>query len=221
MSSYSRFEQARINQLLSSYSPQEPPRLSLDFGDYLSLIWRLDSCADKPKRASYYRACLAALAQALGIQDTALHKLVRITPPGEIYAQITNLPYRSGSRLLDAQDRKAAIAKLVQIRDSICTLGASQQNWRVSYPGAGIVDIDLRERVFAVLFTAFQGQFGNFARLLLVGDIVLASLLVGYDVVADINLHDLVLRSGYPDPESERAQSEYVADDSSRRILQS
>ncbi len=218
MASYSRFEQARINQLLSAYSPQESPRLSLDFGDYLSLIWRLDHCAEKPKRASYYRACLSALAQALEIQDSTLHKLVKTTEPGTIYTQITNLPYRSGSRLLDAQDRKAAIAKLVQIRDSICALGASQKGWQVSYPGAGIMDVDLRERVFAVLFTAFQGQFSSFARLLLVSDIVLASLLIGYDVVQDISLHDLVIRFGYPDPESERAQSEYDADDISRRM---
>ena len=41
----SRFEQARINQLISSYAPNDPPRLVLDFGDMLSLVWRLDKSA--------------------------------------------------------------------------------------------------------------------------------------------------------------------------------
>src|SRR5215207_7104686 len=61
------FEQARIQQLLSSYGPEEPPRLYLDFGDFLSILWRLDCCTEQPRRARYYRRCLHALSKALDI----------------------------------------------------------------------------------------------------------------------------------------------------------
>jgi hypothetical protein len=215
----SRFEQSRIAQLLGLYAPHEPPRLPLDFGDYLSLMWRYDRCADRPRRAAYYRQCLTALASGLRIHQLAIQKLVETTPPGELFRQLPNLPYRDSRRLVDAQDRKAAINQLCHLRDSICEIGAYQQNWGVSYPGAGIQETELRERVFAVLFTALQGQFQNFARMLLVTDIVLANLLVGYDVVNDAPLDELILLHGYPDPEAERTRRDYDGDEagSSRR----
>ena len=71
----SRFEQARIGQLLSDYAPQAAPQLPLDFGDYLSLLWRFDQCAALPVRARYYRSCIIALGRALEIDTTPLGRL--------------------------------------------------------------------------------------------------------------------------------------------------
>ena len=75
------------------YSPEEPPRLPLDFGDYLSLLWRLDTAA--PQRERYYRQCAQALGTALGLKPLPIFRLVENTPAGEIYSQLPNLPYRS------------------------------------------------------------------------------------------------------------------------------
>lgn len=208
----SRFEQSRIGQLLSTYSPADAPLHPLDFGDYLSLVWRCDQCADRPKRAQYYRQCLNALAGALKFAGTPLHRAMEAAAPGTLSAALTNIPYR-GTRLLDAVDRKAAIAQLCHLRDNICEIGAYPQTWGVSYPGAGILDVELRERVFAVLFTALQGQYANFARLLLIIDIVLANLLVGYDVTEEVTLDRLIADFGWPDPASKRSQQEYDGDD--------
>jgi hypothetical protein len=208
----SRFEQARISQLLSVYSPQDPPRTSLDFGDYLSLLWRLDHNANSPNRVKYYRQCAAALAGALNFQDHALHRLVEMTEPGDIYRQIPNLPYRAGGRLVDAQDRKAAIAQLMALRGHIFSIGTYQENWGGSWPGSGILDNEARERVFAVLFTALQGQYGNFARLMLVTDIVLANLLLGFDVDLEVTLLELVAQFDYPDPNNSRVQKDFLSD---------
>jgi hypothetical protein len=208
----SRFEQARISQLLSTYSPQDIPRTSLDFGDYLSLLWRLDQNADSPNRVKYYRQCASALAEALNFKNQPLHRLVEMTEPGEIYRQLPNLPYRAGGRLVDAQDRKAAIAQLVTLRDHIFSIGTYQENWGGSWPGSGILDTEARERVFAVLFTALQAQYGNFARLLLVIDIVLAHLLLGYDLTDEVTLNELVGEFYYPDPGNSRVQKEFLSD---------
>ncbi|MGQ9908571.1 MAG: hypothetical protein ACUVS2_07030 [Candidatus Flexifilum sp.] len=211
MSTPTRFEQARITQLISSYSPTDPPRLALDFGDYLSLLWRLDQAAALPLRARYYRACAAALAAALNFRTHALARLVEMTPPGEIYAQLPNLPYRA-ARLVDAHDRKAAIQQLTALRQDVLRLGTYPENWIGGYPGSGIVDTEVRERVFAVLFTALQGQFGNFARLLFVIDIVLGNLLLGSDVSAEVTLADLIGQFGYPDPADPQVRKDFLAD---------
>ncbi|MCS7071069.1 MAG: hypothetical protein NZM00_06160 [Anaerolinea sp.] len=211
MSAPTRFEQARITQLIGPYSPTEPPRLTLDFGDYLSLLWRLDQCATLPLRARYYRTCALALAAGLNFRTHPLARLVELTLPGEIYAQIPNLPYRVG-RLVDAHDRKAAIQQLIALRQDVLRLGTYPETWVSGYPGSGIIDAEVRERVFAVLFTALQGQFGNFARLLFVIDIVLGNLLLGYDVSAEIALPDLVSRFGYPDPADPQVRKDFHAD---------
>lgn len=211
MINQTRFEQTRITQLISPYSPSDPPRLALDFGDYLSIVWRLDQCAALPMRARYYRTCAAALAAGLGFATHPLVRLVDISQPGEIYAQLPNLPYRAG-RLVDAQDRKAAIQQLTVLRQDVVRLGTYQEGWIGGYPGAGIADTEVRERVFAVLFTALQGQFGNFARLLFVLDIVLGNLLLGYDITAEIMLPELISRFNYPDPALPRVQKEFLAD---------
>jgi hypothetical protein len=208
----SRFEQARISQLLSSYSPQDPPRTSLDFGDYLSLLWRLDRSTDSPNRAKYYRQSATALAEALNFKTHALHRLVELSELGEIYRQLPNLPYRAGGRLVDAQDRKAAIAQLIALREHIFGIGTYQENWGSGWPGSGILDNEVRERVFAVLFTALQAQYANFARLLLVVDIVLANLLLGFDLTSEVTLPELVTQFGYPDPGSSRVQKEFLID---------
>jgi hypothetical protein len=208
----SRFEQARISQLLSSYSPQDPPRTSLDFGDYLSILWRLDRSSEKPNRAKYYQQCAAALAEALNFKTHALHRLVEMSEPGEIYQHLPNLPYRAGGRLVDAQDRRAAIGQLIALREHIFGIGTYQENWGGSWPGSGILDSEVRERVFAVLFTALQAQYANFARLLLIVDIVLANLLLGYDLTQEITLPELVAQFSYPDPGSSRVQKQFLSD---------
>ena len=208
----SRFEQVRIGQLLSTYSPLDPPRTSLDFGDYLSLLWRLDHTVECPNRMRYYRQCASALAQALDFKDHALHRLVEMTTPGEIYQQIPNLPYRAGGHLVDAKDRKAAITQLIAMRDQIYSLGTYQEKWSGSWPGSGILDTDVRERVFAVLFTALQGQYASFARLLLVIDIVLANLLLGRDGSDEVTLPELVGQFGYPNPSNARVQQDFICE---------
>ena len=104
----SRFEQARIGQLLGDYAPQAAPQHPLDFGDYLSLLWRFDQCATFPVRARYYRSCIIALGRALEIDATPLGRLVASVSPGFAYDELPNLPYRAGERLVDARDRKAA-----------------------------------------------------------------------------------------------------------------
>ena len=97
----SRFEQARINQLTSLYGPDDAPRLALDFGDYLSLLWRLDTCGEFPSRERYYRQCVQALGAALGFKTHPIFRMVEMTPAGQIYAQLPNLPYRGGGLALN------------------------------------------------------------------------------------------------------------------------
>jgi hypothetical protein len=206
------FEQARIQQLLSGYGPEEPPRLNLDFGDYLSILWRLDCCPEQPRRARYYRRCLHALSKALDIQGRTVCRLVEQTEPGDLYRQMPNLPYRSTTHLIDASDRKAAIAQLIELRSDIMRIGTFQEAWSGSWPGSGILDAELRERVFAVLFTALQGQFGNFGRVLLVVDIVLANLLLGLDPLREVGLEELITAHQYPDPNDARWREEYFGD---------
>jgi hypothetical protein len=217
MQNPSHFEQTRITQLLSTYSPYDPPRLLLDFGDYLSLAWRVDRCAALPSRAKYYRACMNGLASAMNFKTHALHKLVGVTPNGEVYRQIPNLPYRGNARLVDALDRKAAISQLITLRDRICEIGTYEEAWGAAYPGIGIEEPELRERVYAVLLTALEGQYGNFARLLLVIDIVLRNLLIGFESMDEYDLPTLIKQHGYPDPASGRVIREYEGDDQVKR----
>jgi hypothetical protein len=214
MQSQSRVEQNRIAQLTSTYGPDEAPRLPLDFGDYLSILWRIDKHAEKPARVKYYRQCAHALANALGIQNRSVYRLVEHTPPGQLYQQMPNAPYRGTSRLIDAHDRKAAIRQLIELRHDVLRIGTYQDQWPVSWPGSGIIDVELRERVFAVLFTALQGQFGNFGRLLLVVDIVLSDLLLGFQQEAkEVKLEQLIKDYNYPDPTDSRARWGYYSDE--------
>lgn len=209
---YSQFEQTRITQLVSSYGPEDAPRLPLDFGDYLSLLWRFDQCVEQPQRARYYRACAQALADALGLKSHTLYRLVAMTAPGQVYHQLANVPYRGGGRLIDAKDRKAAIAQLARLRQDVLRIGTYQEEWVGSWPGSGILETELRERVFAVLFTALQGQFSNFGRLLLVLDIVLANLLLDADPPAEVTLEQLVAEFDYPDPKNERVRRDFASE---------
>lgn len=182
----------------------------MDFGDYLSLLWRLDQCVDMPGRARYYRRCAQALGDGLGFRGRSLFRLVELTEPGHVYEQLPNAPYRGTIMLVDALDRKAAIRQLAQMRSDILRLGSTNQHWqRGSWPGSGISDTEVRERVFAVLFTAFQGQFNSFARLLLVLDIVLSNLLLGFDPVDEISLKTLIADYHYPGPTDDQMRKEY------------
>ena len=209
---HSRFEQTRISQLTSTYGPDEPPKLPLDFGDFLSILWRLDRHADEPMKVRYYRQCAYALSEGLELQNRSLMRLVDTTAPGEVYNQLPNAPYRGTQRLVDAHDRKAAIRQLAELRDDILRIGTYQDRWPVSWPGSGIVDPELRERVFAVLFTALQGQFGHFGRLLLVVDIVMSDMLLGMQDSKEVKLSYLVNEHDYPNPTDNRVRLSYFSD---------
>jgi hypothetical protein len=206
-----RIERTRITQLTSTYAPDEAPRLPMDFGDFLSLVWRLDKHADDPAKVKYYRKCAMALGEGLGLKGQTVFKLVELTAPGQLYQQMPNLPYRSTNRLLDAQDRKAAIAQLVQLRLDILRVGTYHDEWPVSWPGSGIMDTDLRERVFAVLFTALQGQYENFGRLLLVIDIVLGDLLLGIQQMNEVNIQQLISQYDYPNFADPKVRAAYYS----------
>jgi hypothetical protein len=208
-----RAEQTRVNQLVSSYAPDEPPRLPLDFGDYLSLLWQIDRNAERPNRVRYYRQCAVALSSALNLQGRSVFRLVETTKPGELYAQLPNAPYRGTAHLIDAADRKAAIAQLTKLRADVLRIGTYHDQWVMSWPGSGIIDGELRERVFAVLFTALQGQFSSFGRLLLVLDIVLADLLLGGGANQEIEFALLVRDYRYPNPDDERLHQEFYAEE--------
>ena len=67
MQQHTRFEQARIQQLVGTYSPEAIPRVPLDFGDFLSLLWRIDHHADHSGRVRYYSRCALALGEALSL----------------------------------------------------------------------------------------------------------------------------------------------------------
>ncbi len=194
------FDELRIRQLLSAYDLKAPPALPLEFGDYLSILWRLDRAAEQGVGIVYYRRCEQVLCTALDLAGTTFGKLVRTTLPGSIYEALPNLPYRDGERRVDAADRKAAIAQLLRMRADILHMGSYQQTWATRWPGSGIQDPELQERMFAILFSAMPSQFMPFSRLLYIIDIVLQELLLGTRRGEGILLHTLVAEHGYPDP---------------------
>lgn len=202
-------DNARINQLTSPYDPFHPPRLPLDFGDYLSLMWRLDRSAAHENLVAYYRQCVMALTRAFDLENKGLGRMVRTAAPGTFCASLSNAPFRATSRLDDATARKAAIQQLVALRSDVLSIGAYQHDWVVGWPGSGIVNSELRERVFATLFTALRGQYAHFGRMLLVIDIVLQELLLGTRAVNEILLAKLVERFDYPDPQSQAVRDLY------------
>lgn len=206
------FDQVRISQLVSNYGPDQPPSLPLEFGDYLSILWRLDQCPAASGRAHYYRKCEQVLANALGFADKELGRLVRNTQPGLLYESLGYLPYRSTGRVVDAADRRAAIEQLLHIRADVLRLSIYEQQWHARWPGSGILDTELRERMFAVLFTALPSQLPPFARLLLVIDIVLQELLTGTRRGESFLMHTLVGKHGYPDPENADVQQLFARD---------
>jgi hypothetical protein len=187
--------------LTSPYSPAIPPQLPLDFGDYLSLLWRIDRHADLENLVQYYSACAASLATALGFEQRGLGRLIRTVSPGELCLSLSNVPFRQSGRVVDATSRKAAIHQLVLLRSDVLSIGSYQHDWVVGWPGSGIANTELRERVFAILFTALRGQYAHFGRLLLVIDIVLQEFLLGTRSVSEFSLGTLIERYGYPDPE--------------------
>lgn len=199
----------RVTQLTSPYSPLSPPQLPLDFGDFLSLLWRLDRHADQPHLVLYYQRCVEALARALEFYQKGLGRLVRTTPPGSLCRSLSNVPFRETGRLVDASARKAAIEQLVRLRGDVLSIGTYQHDWVVGWPGSGIINDELRERVFATLFTALRSQYQYLGRLLLVIDIVLQELLLGTRQRREYSLGTLIDRYGYPDPESPAVRELY------------
>ncbi|MEZ4672049.1 MAG: hypothetical protein R3E39_29440 [Anaerolineae bacterium] len=204
-------ERTRISQLTSTYGPDEPPRLPMDFGDFLSLLWRLDKHADDPAKVRYYRKCALSLAEGLGMKARSLYRTAEMTQAGQLYQQLPNSPYRGTNRLVDAQDRKAAISQLAQLRLDVLRIGTYHDQWTVRWPGSGITDTELRDRVFAVLFAALQGQYENFGRMLLVVDIVLGDLLLGMDHVHEVSLHRLIAEYAYPNFNDSKVRASFYS----------
>ncbi|NDJ75807.1 MAG: hypothetical protein GYB65_06080 [Chloroflexi bacterium] len=205
-------DQVRVNQLTSPYSPFDAPQLPLDFSDYLSLLWRIDRHADQPNLVRYYLRCARALASAFEFDNRSLGRMVRTTEPGLLYATLSNVPFRETGRLMDAAARKSAIDQLVRLRADVLAIGAYQHDWVVGWPGSGILDPELRERIFATLFTALRSQYSHFGRLLLVIDIVLQELLMGTRRLADYSLGILIDHYDYPDPEDPEVRDLYRGD---------
>ncbi len=205
-------DQSRINQLTSPYSPFNPPQLSLDFSDFLSLIWRVDRHAAQKNLVQYYLECTRALSRAFNFEQRSLGRVMRTTPPGQLYATLSNMPFRETRRLGDASARRAAIQQLAQLRSDVLSIGVYQHNWIVGWPGSRIQDSELRERIFATLFTALPSQYSHFGRLILVIDIVLQELLLGNRDNSEFALGTLIDRYGYPDPEDRRVRELYSGD---------
>ncbi|NLX09059.1 MAG: hypothetical protein GXY36_05345 [Chloroflexi bacterium] len=196
-----RSDQSRINQLTSPYSPFSPPQLPLDFSDYLSLVWRIDRHAAQPNLVRYYIQCARALARAFQFEQRSIGRIIRQAEPGQIYQSLGLAPFQSTGRLMDAAARKSAIDQLAQLRADVLAIGAYQHDWVVGWPGSGVLDPDLRERIFATLFTALRSQYSHFGRLLLVIDIVLQEMLLGKRNLSEFSLGTLIDHYGYPDPE--------------------
>jgi hypothetical protein len=117
---------------------------------------------------------------------------------------------------MDAAARKAAIDQLVRLRSDVLSIGSFQHDWVVGWPGSGILEPELRERVFATLFTALRGQYNHFGRLLLVIDIVLQELLLGTRAVTGFSLGTLIDRYGFPDPEDPEVRRLYQGETGDR-----
>jgi hypothetical protein len=206
-----RSDEYRIKQLTSPYSPQIPPQLPLDFGDFLSLIWRIDRHASQKNLVDYYAQCARALARAFEFDQKSLGRMIRSTEPGQLYDSLSNVPFRETGRLLDASARKDAIYQLARLRSDVLSIGAYQHDWVVGWPGSGVLDAELRERIFATLFTALRSQYLHFGRLLLVIDIVLHELLLGVRTIDEVSLGTLIDHYGYPDPEDPAVRGLYAA----------
>lgn len=202
-------DDGRITQLTSPYSPHSPPQLPLDFSDYLSLLWRIDRAASQPGQVRYYTQCARALARTFQFDQRSLGRMVKTTEPGYVCEALSNVPFRDTGRLMDASARKSAIQQLVRLRSDVLSIGAYQHDWVVGWPGSGVIDAELRERIFATLFTALRGQYSHFGRLLLVIDIVLQELLLGTRIFSDFSLGILIDQYGYPDPEDPAVRALY------------
>lgn len=207
-----RSDEDRINQLTSPYSPFQPPQLPLDFSDFLSLTWRADHCVGQPNRLRYYLACMRAMISAIGMEERALGRVLRTTEPGQFYATLSNVPFRDGERLMDASARKSAIDQLVRLRADVLSIGTYPHDWVVGWPGSGVSDTELRDRIFATLFTALRSQYAHFGRLLLVIDIVLQELLLGMREMTEVSLGTLIDQHGYPDPEDRLVRELFQGD---------
>ncbi len=147
----------------------------------------------------------------MGFEQRSLYRLIQTTPAGKIYASLPNAPYRGTERLVDAHDRQTAIRQLADIRDHILAMGAYRSEWKLGWPGSRLSDVEMRERLFAVFFTAFEGQFTHFSRLLLVVDIVLQEMLLGDRQNREISLIRLIREYGYPDPHSSSVRQQFNA----------
>jgi hypothetical protein len=206
-----RSDEGRIKQLTSPYSPQHPPQLPLEFGDFLSILWRVDRHAAQESMAQYYTQCARAIAQSFQFDQKSLGRMVRSTPPGQLYESLSNVPFRVTGRLLDASARKDAIRQLARLRSDVLSIGAYEHDWIVGWPGSGVLDTELRERIFATLFTALRSQYANFGRLLLVIDIVLHELLLGQRAISEVSLGTLIDQFGYRDPEDPDVRALFVS----------
>lgn len=211
-----RSDESRVNQLTSPYAPLNPPQLPLDFGDFLSILWRLDRHAAQNNLVLYYGQCARALSRAFDFEQQSIERILKTVEPGQFYAMLSNAPFRTTGRLMDASARRAAIDQLARLRSDVLSIGAYQHDWVVGWPGSGVLDSELRERIFATLFTALRSQYSHFGRLILVIDIVLQELLVGTRVVTEFSLGTLIDRYGFPDPENPEVRLLFYGDSKDR-----
>jgi hypothetical protein len=200
-------DQQRILQLVSAYSPASPPQLALGFGDYLSLLWCIDNAAGEPGRVTYYRRCADAVVRSMNLEHSSISRVVQNTPAGSIYVSLENVPYRGTARFVDAPDRRVAIRQLLSLRAHIVGMGTDRQGWTRGWPGSRLSDVELRERLFSVFFTAFDSQFSHFSRLILVIDIVLQEILIGSRQPYETSLISLIKNFGYPDPDEPESRN--------------
>ncbi len=204
---------AYVRQLRSAYAPASEPELPLGFGDYLSLLYRLDeqdrlieergAANALPLRRSWYLGCCSALRGALLLTDTAFDTL-----PGEKPydpRQIVN-GLRQGLRerhgVFQAVYFELAIGGLLRQRADIL-----QARRSVSYleggPGSGITGEALKTRIQQVYFTQFDEALLAFSRQLLALDALLVELLP-ITVGQPVELAELRSQYNYPDGSDHR-----------------
>ncbi len=198
---------ARVRQLRSAYDPGSALELPLGFGDYLSILFRLDEqnrlieelgpVEPLPLRQAWYVACGTALRDALSLKDTAFDRVAHERPydPRQIVSDLRQA-LRAQHGVFQAVYYEIAIGGLLRQRADILRAGRSVTHVEGG-PGSGITDEALRARIQAVYFTRFDEALLNFSRQLLDVDALLEELLP-MAVAPPVELARLQAEYNYP-----------------------
>ncbi len=201
-------ELARVRQLRSPYDTRQDPQLPLGFGDYLSLLFRLDEQSTLLQergevdplllRRAWYLACCSALCRALALQGTAFDTLHEAKPydPRQIVAGLRP-SLRAQHGPFQAVYYEIALGGLLRQRADVLRMGRSVTHLRGG-PGSGIADKALQARIHDVYFTRFDEGLLNFSRHLLDIDRLLEDLLP-LDIGPPVELARLRSEFGFPD----------------------